>query len=71
MVTWPLLIGTLTHVNTWICNEVYIQINIVRVSYKINFYSGKQVNIQKSLKQYLKNDRMAMGSDWLSKTCTI
>ena len=40
-----------------------MQINIVGVSYKINFYSAKQVNIQKLLKQYLKNDRMAMGSD--------
>ena len=46
-------------------------INIVIVSYKINFYSGKQVNIQKSLKQYLKNDRMAMAYDQLSKTCTL
>ena len=35
------------------------------------FYSGKQVNIQKSLKQYLKNDTMAMGSDRLSKICTL
>ena len=48
-----------------------MQINILRVSYKIIFYSGKQVNIQKSLKQYLKNDRMVMGSDQLSKTCTL
>ena len=48
-----------------------MQINIVRVSYKINFYSGKQVNIQKSLKQYLKNHGMVVGSDWLSKICTL
>ena len=71
MVMWPVLIGMFTHVNTWICNEVYIWINIVTVSYKNIFYSGKEVNIQKSLKQYLKNDRMAMGSDQLSKTCTL